>query len=484
MSSLVRAAGALLAGSLPGMRRDAANEFLHEWRQQGDIASLNLGPRGIGRVATLLVRPEHVEHVLVRNARNYQLSASYAVLEGFLGDGLLTSQGDRWRRHRRLVQPAFAPTALTLAAPHFVGAATDAVTRLATGADQSVDLAAEMGRLTLDGVGRALFGADLVDEAPVIGRALRTVQDFTLHAAYFPAGAAVQTRLKDLPTPGAVRYRAAVRDLDRVIGRLVARHRPEPVGGDLLSMVSAAAEPGEAGHREVRDQIMTFLLAGHETTASALTWTFALLSRHADVRRGVVAELDEVLSGRPVTQADVASLPLLGAVIQESLRLFPPAWTIERQAARADEIDGHVIPAGGQVLLSPYLTHRHPEFWHNPEGFDPDRWLDGGPALPRGAYLPFGAGARQCIGGAFATLEATLMLATLLPRVEVDLAPGPPLRPFPRITLTAGEGMPAVTRARTAPSVPAPRAPSHARGGAREGSDQPAGGSVRSASHG
>jgi cytochrome P450 len=456
MSSLLRSAGAVLAGSLVGMRRDAASEFLAEWQAQGDVARLHLGPRGVGRVATLLVRPEHVEHVLVRNARNYSLSASYAVLEGFLGDGLLTSQGDRWRRHRRLVQPAFAPSALAVAAPHFVAAATDAADRLTTGSGQQVDLAAEMGRLTLDAVGRALFGADLDAEAGAVGRALRVVQDFTVHAAYFPAPAAVQTRLKDLPTPGATRYRAAVRELDRVVAGLVDRHTPAPAGGDLLSMVSAAAVDGEPGNHEVRDQVMTFLLAGHETTAAALTWTLALLSRHPEVRRRVVAELDEVLGGRPVTQSDIASLPLLSAVLKESLRLFPPAWTIERRAEQADEVDGHVLPAGSTVLLSPYLTHRHPEFWDNPEGFDPDRWLDAGPVLPRGAYVPFGAGARQCIGGAFATLEATLMLATLLPRVQVDLAPGPPLRPVPRITLTAGAGMPAVARARTAP-VPAPR---------------------------
>jgi cytochrome P450 len=232
-------------------------------------------------------------------------------------------------------------------------------------------------------------------------------------------------------------------------------------------MVTAAAAPGAAGHREVRDQVMTFLLAGHETTASALTWTLALLSRHADVRRRVVAELDAVLQGRPVTQADVASLPLLGAVLKESLRLFPPAWTVERRAEQADEVDGHVLPAGSTVLLSPYLTHRHPEFWDNPEGFDPDRWLNGGPVLPRGAYLPFGAGARQCIGGAFATLEATLMLATLLRVIEVDLQPGPPLRPVPRITLTAGTGMPAVARARTTPPLPTPRPPTYAQRGPR-----------------
>lgn len=448
MRPLLRETGDLLAGSLIGMRRDAAQEFMTVWQEHGDVATLHLGPRGVGRVALLLVRPDAVEHVLVTHARNYALTASYAVLEGFLGDGLVTSQGDRWRRHRRLVQPAFAPSALTAAGAHFVDAAEDAADRLGSPGHQQVDLAAQMGRLTLDGVGRALFGAELAHEAAAVGGALRIVQDFTVHAAYSPAPAAVQTRLRHAPTPGARRYRAAVRELDRVVGDLIARHRPEPAGGDLLSLVVAGSAPGDAGDAEVRDQVMTFLMAGHETTASALTWTLALLSRHPDIRRRVVSELDLVTGGRRVTQDDIRSLPLLAAVIKESLRLFPPAWTIERRAVEPDVIGGYDVPAGGTVMLSPYLTHRHPEFWSNPEGFDPDRWLGAGVSLPRCAYVPFGAGARQCIGGAFATLEATLMLATLLSRVEVDLAPGPPLRPVPRITLTAGAGLQVLARAR------------------------------------
>lgn len=454
MTRLSRTALDLAAGSLVGMRRDAADEFMTVWKQQGDVARLRLGPRVLGRTAMLLVRPEHVERVLLGNARNYSLSASYDVLQGFLGDGLVTSTGERWLRHRRLVQPAFAPAALAAAAPHFLHAADTAATRLATREFEPVDLAAEMGRLTLDAIARALFGADVDHEAAAIARALRTIQDFTVHAAYFPAPSGVQTRLKDLPTPGARRYRAAVHELDRIVAELIAdrearsRHRNQD--RDLLMLVVTAAADAPQGTTEVRDQVMTFLLAGHETTGSALTWTLALLSRHPDVRRRVVAELDQVLQGRRVTREDVASLPLLSAVLKESLRLFPPAWTIERRAGAADDFDGHAVPAGTTILLSPYLTHRHPDLWDNPEGFDPDRWLGAGPVLPRGAYLPFGAGARQCIGGAFATLEATLVLATLLTRVEIELLPGPALKPVPRITLTAGDGLGARTRSRVA----------------------------------
>ena len=438
----------LVLGHLAGLRTDALGTLATAWLQQGDVARLRLGPPGLGAVGTLLVRPDHVHHVLVRNARNYQLSSAYEVLEGFLGDGLLTSHGEAWRGHRLLTQPAFTASALSAAAPHFVDAAADAVRRLDGLRGGTVDLAGEMARLTLDGVGRALFGARLVEDAAEVAGALRTVQDFTLRTVYAPVPGALRPRLKDLPTPASARYRAAVRSLDRVVARVVDAGRLRPPGDDLLSLLLRSTSSGAGGDRQVRDEVMTFLLAGHETTASALTWTLGLLSRHPDVRRRVLAELDAVLGGRAVHEADVPALPLLGAVLKESLRLFPPAWTLERRAQARDEVDGHVVPAGSTVVLSPYLTHRHPDVWDDPEGFDPDRWLGTGPDLPRGAYVPFGAGARRCIGGAFAVLEATLMLATLLRSTTIDLAPATALRPVPRITLTAGAGLPASVRRR------------------------------------
>ncbi len=441
MSSAPVARGSLLGGSLTGLKRSPIDELTAAWRASGDVVRLRLGPPGVGRVGHLIVHPEHVEHVLVRNAGNYQLSAGYEVLREFLGDGLLTSHGEGWKRHRRLAQPAFSAGRLAAVAPMFVQAAEAASHRLLAGDGTPVDLAAEMARLTLDGVGRALFGAQIVHEAAVVAPALRTIQDSTLQGVYSPLTPSIRRQVRRLPTPGTRRHRAAVRDLDRVVERLVTDRRRHPgPADDLLGLLMVAHEGSAPGDRAVRDEVMTFLLAGHETTASALTWTLALLSRHPQVRERLHAELDRVLAGRPVCQGDLPDLPLLAAVLNESLRLFPPAWTLERQAQEADTIGGFDIPAGSTIVLAPYLTHRHPDFWENPEGFDPDRWLVP-TARPRCAYLPFGAGARQCIGGSFAILEASVMLATLLQSTQADLMPGELLRPTPRITLTAGSGI-------------------------------------------
>jgi cytochrome P450 len=339
-----------------------------------------------------------------------------------------------------MAQPVFAAARLQRVAPSFVDAAGDAVERLAA-SRALVDLPAEMARLTLDAVGRTLLGASTVESAAAVAPALGVVQEYAIRTLYSPTPVWARGAARRLPTARARRYLAAVRTLDDVVGALVQeRVRTAGEGDDLLGVLLASGQGAPPDPRAVRDEVMTFLLAGHETTAAALTWTLALLSRHPEVRQRLHEELDEVLDGRPVTQEDLARLPQLGAVLKESLRLYPPAWMLERQAQAADVVSGFDIPGGSTVVLSPYLTHRHPDFWANPEGFEPDRWLQG--TTPgRGAYLPFGAGARQCIGGAFATLEASLMLATLLQRLTVDLAPGQTLAPVPRITLTAADGL-------------------------------------------
>lgn len=455
MTSAPVARGTVWGGSLTGLRRSPIEELTSAWRAHGDVVRLRLGPARLGRTGHLLVHPDHIEQVLVRNASNYQLSAAYEVLERFLGDGLLTSHGEAWKRHRRLAQPAFSPRRLSVVAPMFVDAATVAAQRVVNLPHGRVDLSSEMARLTLDGVGRALFGAHIADEADVVAPALRIIQDETLQAVYSALPVPVRDSVRRIPTRGARRYRSAVRDLDEVVQRLISHRRRHPSPSDDLLGQLMIAEMGNAPDDvAVRDEAMTFLLAGHETTASALTWTLALLSRHPEVRRRVHAELDSVLSGRAPSEVDLPDLPLLRAVINESLRLFPPAWTIERQASSSDTVGGFDIPAGSTVVLAPYLTHRHPAFWSNPEGFDPDRWLTADSTRPRAAYLPFGAGARQCIGGAFSILEASLMLATLLQSTQIDLLPGESLRPSPRITLTAGPGIAvrATARAHRAPA--------------------------------
>lgn len=394
--------------------------------------------------------PEHVEHVLVRNARNYQLSTAYDVLGEFLGDGLLTSHGEAWKAHRRLAQPAFSSRRLSAVAPVFVDAAAAASDRLLLARTGPVDLAAETARLTLDAVGRTLFGADVADEATLVAPALRVVQEHAIGAVYSPLPPTTRRLVGRLPLPAARRYRRAVLDLDAIVQRVIDdRHRNGGPDEDLLGLLLGGQDGRLPLHHEIRDEVMTFLLAGHETTAAALTWTFGLLSRHPAERRRLHDELDSVLAGRAPTQADLPDLPYLRAVVDESLRLFPRVWMLERRAQAADTIGGFDIPAGSIVVLAPYLTHRHPRSWDDPEGFAPDRWLD--PATrtrSRAAYLHFGAGARQCIGGAFAVLGASLMLATLAQRVHLDLEPGVVLSPTPRVTLTAGSGVAVRVRSR------------------------------------
>jgi cytochrome P450 len=442
MSSAPVARGSWFEGALPGLKRDPIEELTAAWRAHGDVTRLRLGPPVLGHVGHLLVHPDHVEHVLVRRAANYQLSAAYEVLGDFLGDGLLTSHGAAWKEHRRLAQPSFAPSRLVGMTPVFVEAAQAASIRLTERDGEPIELGQEMARLTLDAVGRTLFGACLSDEATRVAPALRVVQEFAIHSIYSGHQKSLRALTRLAPTTRARRYRAAVGTLDAVVNRLIAeRRRGGTVEDDLLGRLIASTSRDATGDRAVRDETMTFLLAGHETTASALTWTLALLSRHVEARERVHAELDAVLGGRPPTQADLPDLPVLAAVVKESLRLFPPAWTIERRADGDDTIGGYDIPAGSTVILSPYLTHRHPDFWDEPEDFRPDRWLEPDARRPRSAYVPFGAGARQCIGGAFAMLEAQLMLATLMQCVQVDLLPGQASRPTAEVTLTSGAGL-------------------------------------------
>jgi cytochrome P450 len=224
------------------------------------------------------------------------------------------------------------------------------------------------------------------------------------------------------------------------------RHGSQARDADLLGLLLAARDPetGEGmGRRQIRDELMTFLLAGHETTANALNWTWYLLSLHVEARRRLLDEVDEVLAGRTPTVADLERLTWTNAVISEAMRLYPPAWILQRQAVADDEIDGHHIPAGTTVTVPPYLVHRHPEVWPNPEGFDPGRFLPGADAgRPRHAYIPFGAGRRMCVGAGFAQQEAVLLTAMIAQRCTFDLLPGARIRPEPTVTLRPRDGLP------------------------------------------
>jgi cytochrome P450 len=391
----------------------------------------------------LVTDPVWTKHVLQDNADNYgRKTRSVEALKETLGNGLLTTTGPSWWRNRRLAQPSFHKQRLAGFAEIMAASAADFVDRLAGTADGRApfDVVPEFSRLTLRILGRCLFERDLTDEADAVGGALQVVLHHTIEklATFFPLPGA-------LPTPKNLRFRAALRALDRVVLSLIAdRRRDGADRGDLLSMLLAARdeETGEGlSDQQLRDEVMTLLLAGHETTAMALSWTSYLLSLHPGARRLLEQEADATLAaGGPARGEDLPRLRYTRMVLDESLRLYPPAWVVTRSADVDDEIAGFAIPAGSRVLVSPYVTHHDPTLWDDPEGFDPERFA---PETQRAryAYFPFGGGPHLCIGAGFAIMEATIVLATIARRLRLDLEPGRPVAMEPLVTLRPTPGI-------------------------------------------
>jgi cytochrome P450 len=410
------------------MTRDPLDAYTGLARRYGDALRLPFGRR---HTFYLLSRPEHAEHVLVSNQDNYTKAFTYRALGAFLGDGLLTSEGDTWRRHRRLVQPVFAQRRLAMFVPDMVTATTRATARWAHG--DTVDAAAEIRRLTLDVTGRALFGSEMAGESDRVGDAIAQLQRAVFLAAFLPLRSETTLRTLYRRVPGL-----GGGPLDDLVRRVVARRRSEQAPErprDLLDLLMTADQDGEPrlDDAELRSEVMTLLLAGHETTAAALTWTLVLLSRYPAARRQLEAEADEVLTGDQAEAADADRLPWTRAVISEAMRLYPPAWTVERDAIEADDVCGTEVPPAATVVVAPYLIHRCSDVWPNPEGFLPERFLD--VRHPHYAYLPFGGGRRICVGAGFAMLEATLVLATLARTHRLDLLPGARVPPRAEVTL-------------------------------------------------
>ena len=436
--SLSARQAALFLGQLFRDPLIAYDRLRHE---HGDTVRLPYSPR---RSFFFLSRPEYAEQVLVAHQDRYVKAFTYRPLKAFLGDGLLTSEGERWQAHRRLIQPVFGARRIGAFAPQIVAAAR---TRVATWhPDAAVDVAAEMRTLTMDAVGRVLFGTDLAARAQTIGAAVTRLQDAVLIASLLPSGGSPQ-RTRALATRLIPGVGAAANTLDGLVEAMIderlADPRPEP--RDLLDLLVAARDDDGLSleRQEIRDEVMTLVLAGHETTANALAWTLMLLSKYPDVRERLHAEVDDVLTGRDATAEDVDKLVWTQAVVSESMRLYPPAWTIERDAAVDDVVAGVPVPAGSTVAIPPYLIHRHPEFWPNPEGFDPQRFLPGAdPDRPRYAYLPFGGGRRICVGAGFAMLEATLMLATITSGHRLDLVPNVEIGRRAGVTMHPGGPIP------------------------------------------
>lgn len=429
--------GAPLLGDLLAFRRDPVAYLLRIANEYpGEIVRFRQGPRQV----YLVKHPDLVKEVLVTRQHDFSKSRALQWAKLFLGEGLLTSEGDFHTRQRRLSQPAFHRQRIGGYGADMVRRA--AATREAWRAGEVLDVDAEMMRLTLAVVSSTLFGIDLATAAEDVR------EDLAVLISLFPRFSLPFFGLiQRLPLPSNARFDRAVRRLDALVNGLIAERRRDRVDrGDLLSMLLLAQdEEGDGGSmsdRQLRDEVMTLLLAGHETTSNALTWTWYLLSQHAEVEGRWRDELRTVLDGRLPSFEDLPALPYTEKVLAESMRLFPPAWGVGRRALRDVELGGFVVPAGTVVALAPYVVHRDARFWPEPHVFDPERFrAEAKAARPRFAYFPFGGGARSCIGEPFAWMEGVLLLATLGQRWRLRLFPGHRVEPQALITLRPRYGM-------------------------------------------
>jgi cytochrome P450 len=378
----------------------------------------------------------------VDNAANYPKGIGLAQARRALGDGLLTSDGEKWARQRKVMQPAFQARRIAQQAELVAAEAADWVDRLALRAgDGPVDVTTEMTELTLGVLGRTLLDTDLAGHAG-IGQSFEAVQE----QAMFEMVSLGLVPLW-LPLPKQLRFRRAQRRLGEVVDALVAERlrRGEPIGDDALGrlIASTRAEPDGAGPQRARDELTTLLLAGHETTASTLSWAFHLMDAHPSVARRMRAEATAVLGVRRPTQDDLARLPYITMVVEEVMRLYPPVWILPRSAQADDEVEGHRVPAGSDVIVSPYILHRHRRYWLDPERFVPERFdRTRSTDRPRYAYLPFGAGPRVCIGSNLAMMEAVFVLSTVVRRLELRKLPGRPVIAEPMLSLRIRGGLP------------------------------------------
>jgi cytochrome P450 len=425
-----------VVGHLMEFRRDPLGFLLGAAQTYGDLVHFKFGPQDIYFINS----PDTVRDVLVTNNRNFTKSRGLEMAKKFLGEGLLTSEGEFHRRQRRLAQPAFHHK--RIAAYADVMARYGARRRARWQDGETLDIAQEMMSLTLAIVGKTLFDADVEGEAKAIGGALADIMHmFDRMTTPFP------WLLELLPLPSNRRFARARARLDETIYRIINERRATGEDrGDLLSMLLLATDTEGDGtgmsDQQLRDEAMTIFLAGHETTANALTWTWYLLSEHPEVEARLHDEIDAVLEGRLPTADDFPRLRYTEMVLAEAMRLYPPAWAIGRRAISDYHIGDYTVPARAIILMSPYVMHRTPRYYPEPLVFDPERWtIAAREARPKFAYFPFGGGPRVCIGEGFAWMEGVLLIATIAQQWRLRLAPGQRVAPQPMITLRAKNGI-------------------------------------------
>lgn len=441
-----------IVGVIPFITGNLLEFMTQMWHEYGDCVRFDIAKFKMH----LVIHPLDVKHILQMNHRNYGKGHDEEVKKLF-GNGLGSSEGAFWRRQRRLMQPMFNRRTLASYAPAIIASTTEMLANwdARSDPDKPLDIALEMMRVTQQVITRTMFTGEISEH-------------LLIYEAFTEAMDGLNRKMKrpqfvnKLPTPGNRRFDSAIKTIDEIMYELIAeRQALDSKFDDLLSLLLQAQDE-ESGAKmtsqQIRDEITTIFLAGHETTANALAWTWYLLSRHPVVGEKVVAEVEHVLGGRTPTVEDLANLTCTRQVFNESLRLYPPVWLFARVAQEDDVLpSGYGIPKGSLVMFSPYLTHRHPDFWHNPEGFQPERFTrEAAKMRHRYAYFPFGGGPRLCIGSNFALMEGPLMMAMILQRYNLSLMPGSNVQLKPSSILRPAGGLQMlVTQRRNGPLLAA-----------------------------
>jgi cytochrome P450 len=433
-----------IAGNLLQYRRNPLEFLLRNAREIGDIVSFQVGPF----TAYQFSHPDQIYEVLLGKADQLQKARIYKRgLSEFLGNGLLISDGDFWKRQRKLAQPAFHMKRINTYADVMVAYTQDLVKAWHTG--DTLNLSDEMMHVTLRIVAKTLFDTDIASSSDKVAEALEvmlhSVSEYSRNIIKLPEW---------VPTPARRRKRWSIETLDAIIMKIIQDRRASGEDrGDLLSMLMQARDDEGAAmsDQQLHDEALTIVLAGHETTANALTWTLYLLSQHPEIEAKLYEEVQQVLGDRTATLADVEKLTYTEQVVKEGMRLYPPAWSVARQIKKGErvEIGGYEIPYGASIVVASYVTHRDPRWFPDPERFDPERFTpEREKALPRYAYFPFGGGPRICIGNSFAMMEAKLILATIMQHHHLAHVPGHRVEPEPLITLRPKYGMKMVVEKR------------------------------------
>jgi cytochrome P450 len=435
--------GTRVMGVMREFNRDSLGFIERMRREHGDI----VWSRFLYVPALFLYHPKEIEYVLTTNAKNFRKAMTLRsnFFHRLVGNGLLTSEGEEWKRQRRLSNPAFHRERVATYATTMV----DFTKRMTAGwrEGESRDMHREMMRLTLEIVVRCLFRADVSNDVDQVGAILGEM------VKPFAAQATLKWILNNrLPTPEHIRFHRLSRRIDKVVYRIIAERRASGKDeGDLLSMLLAAHDEDGSGmnDQQLRDEVMTLFLAGHETTALTLSWAWYLLGKSSDAERKFHAELDTVLGDRDATFADLPRLKYTEQIVKESMRLYPPAYGLGREAINDCEIGGYPVPAGTQVFMFQWATHRDERFFDQPQEFQPDRWTpEFESRLPKYAYFPFGAGPRVCIGASFAMMEMILVLATIGQKFRLQLDPDQPVETYPAMSLRPKPGVRVTIHAR------------------------------------